>query len=327
MSKHRMARPARRRRVALRLGAASAGVVMVGTGWLAFAPSAGAVTGIQTGYWSALPAAPQVPTGGFEIGSNANGAHALAAIRFTLAPGEVAETLRLKVSQAQPASQVTISACPVAARSASWAPPSGGGPGALSEAPSADCTDGLVAAELSADGATLTVNLSAMSFDASTVDIVLQPNQVTPPVGGAPGEPTQVYPTFDASFQPMTADQISVSAGAVTTQAPPPATAGGGSTSGTEVAPAPAATPPVNLPPASTTDTGGAAPVVAPSEQPTNAALSAPAFVTKKRNLRALFGIGMLSSDVLFLLLWMQNRMPTDERPPLSIYDPPPLAS
>ena len=93
------------------------------------------------------------------------------------------------------------------------------------------------------------------------------------------------------------------------------------------MAPPPAQNPPVVLPPATTTDSGAAAPVIAPSAQPTNAAVSAPVFITKKRNLRLLFGIGMLSSDVLFLLLWMQHRLPTDVRPPLSIYDPPPLAS
>ena len=302
---------------------------MAGSCWLAFAPDAGAVSSIQTGYWSALPASPQVPTGGFEVGSNASGAHAEAAIRFTLAPGEVAETLTLKVNQAQPASQVAISACPVAARSASWTPPSGGGPGALSEAPAADCSGGLVTAKLSADGATVTVDLSAISFDASTVDILLQPNQVGTPGGGTvPGIPTESYPTFDASLQPVTADQIAVSAGAVTTQAPPPpASSSGGSTSGGSVAAPPPAAPPMNLPTGTTTDTGGSAPVIAPSAQPTNAAVSAPALLTKKRNLRLLFGIGMLSSDLLFVMLWMQHRMPTDERPPLSIYDPPPPAA
>lgn len=327
MSKHAKPKPLRRLRTALRLGAAGAAVVAAGAGWLAFAPSAAAVTAIQTGYWSTLPAGPQVPAGGFEIGSNASGAHALAAIRFTLAPGEVAETLTLQVAQAQPQDQVAISVCKVAARSASWTPPSGGGPGALSAAPTADCSGGLVTADLSGDGSKLTVNLSAMTFDESTVDIILQPNQVAPPVGGVPGEPSQVYPTFDASFKPVTADQIAVSGGSVTTEQPPPATGGSGTAGGGVVAPPPAANPPVVLPPATTTDTGGAAPVVAASPQPTNAAASAPVYLTKKRNLRLLFGIGMLSSDVLFLLLWMQHRLPTDVRPPLSIYDPPPIAA
>jgi len=325
MSKHAKPRSTRRYRFAARVGAALAGLCVIGTGWAAFAPEASAVSAIQTGYWSSLPAAPQVPSGGFEVGSNPSGAHAVAAIRFTLADGESVQTVTLKVAQAQPQNQVAIKACPIAARSASWAPPSGGGPGTLSDAPAFDCSGGVVTGTLSSDGTTMSFDLSLVHFEDNTVDIELTPNLVDAPVGGVPGVPSQSDATFDASFQPVTAEQIAVVSAPVSQQPPPAQPAG---TDGSvALAPPPAQNPPVVLPPATTTDSGAAAPVIAPSAQPTNAAVSAPVFVTKKRNLRLLFGIGMLSSDVLFLLLWMQHRLPTDVRPPLSIYDPPPLAS
>ena len=327
MSKHAKPRSIHGRRLAARIGAGLCGITLLGTVWAAFAPEASAVSAIQTGFWSSLPAAPQVPSGGFEVGSNPSGAHAVAAIRFTLADGEAVQTLTLKATQAQPPNQVAIKACPVAARSASWVPPSGGGPGALADAPAYDCSGGVITGTLSSDGNTMTFDLSLMSFEDSTVDLELSPNLVDAPVGGVPGIPSQTDATFDAAFQPVTADQITVVSAPESQQQPPPATSSGGDSPGGVAAPPPAVNPPVNLPPATTTDTTGSTPVIAPSAQPTNAALSAPTLITKKRNLRLLFGIGMLSSDVLFLLLWMQHRLPTDERPPLSIYDPPPLAS
>jgi hypothetical protein len=312
-------------RFAARAGAALAGLCVIGTGWAAFAPEASAVSAIQTGYWSSLPAAPQVPSGGFEVGSNPSGAHAVAAIRFTLADGEAVQTVTLKVAQAQPQNQVAIKACPVAARSASWAPPSGGGPGTLSDAPAFDCSGGVVTGTLSADGTTMSFDLSLVHFEENTVDIELSPNLVDAPVGGVPGVPSQGDATFDASFQPVTAEQIAVVSAPVT--APPPPSTDNSGAGGPAVAPAPAPAGPVNIPPATVTggDSTGPAPVVAPV-QPTNAAQALPALVTRKRNLRLLFALAMLSSDLLFGLLWLQNRMPDgDARPHLSIYDPPPL--
>jgi hypothetical protein len=318
----------RRRRSAARIGAGLAALTIAGTGWAAFAPEASAVTGIQTGYWSSLPAAPQVPSGGFEVGSNPSGAHAVAAIRFILAGGEAVQTVTLKVAQAQPQNQVAIKACPVAARSASWAVPSGGGPGALSDAPAFDCSGGVVTGTLASDGSTMTFDLSLVHFEGSTVDIVLSPNLVDPPVGGVPGLPSQSDATFDAAFQPVTAEQIAVVSAPVSA-APPPSSSGSSGTGTPAVAPAPAPVGSVDVPPATTTtgDSTGAAPVVAPV-QPTNAAQALPVLVTKKRNLRLLFALAMLSSDLLVGLLWLQSQQPAgDARPHLSIYDPPPVTS
>jgi hypothetical protein len=329
MSKHAKPRSMRGRRTAARMGAGLAALGLAGTGWAAFAPAASAVSSIQTGYWSSLPAAPQVPSGGFEVGSNPSGAHAVAAIRFTLAAGEAVQTVTLKVAQAQPQNQVAIKACPVAPRSASWAPPSGGGPGASSDAPAFDCSGGVVTGTLSSDGTTMSFDLSLMHFEDNTVDIELSPNLVDAPVGGVPGVPSQTDATFDASFQPVTAEQIAVVSSPGSE--PPPASAGDSSAGGPAVAPAPAPAPAgsINLPPATTTgDATGSAPVVAPV-QPSNAAQALPLLVTKKRNLRLLFALAMLSSDLLFGLLWLQTQMPqgADARPHLSIYDPPPVTT
>jgi len=323
------------RRAPLRVAALFGATLTAGAGVVAFAPTAAeAVSQIQTGYWSALPAAPQVPSGGFEVGSNPSGEQAVAAIRFELGPGESVQQLNLKVNYAQPASQVAIELCLVAAKSASWQPPSGGGPGALSAAPTPDCSSGVAGGTLSADGTTMTFDLSPMSLSGSTVDVLLQPSQSAGTVNSLPGAPSQSYPAFDSAFNPVTTAQIYVA-----TNPSQSSSSTGSSVSQPVAQPAPAtapssagggAAPPVALPPAST-DTGqatGPAPVVAPTQQPSNITNAAPvALVQKGRDWRLLFFVSMLSSDLLFLLLWYQHRQPAaDERPKLSIYDPPPAA-
>jgi hypothetical protein len=321
-----------RARTLARLGAGGCALVLCGAGWAAFAPTADAVTGIQTGYWSSLPATPQVPSNGLEIGSDASGPHALAALRFTLSDGESSPVLTLKVAQAQPQAQIVIEACAVATASANWATPPGGGPGAMTSAPAANCTGGLVTGVVAADGTTVTFDLSGIPAEGAVMDVVLQPGQVASPAAGTvPGAPDQIYPTFDAAFQPVVAGQIAVQAGPTTTTgAPPPAgTSSGG---GAYAAPPPASAPQpagqIALPPATSTDTNaGVAPVIA-SPQPTNVAATAPTYLTKKRNLRLLFGVALLSSDLLFALLWLERKLPgAQERPLISLYDPPPVPS
>ena len=314
-------------RTLARVGAGVCALVVCGAGWAAFAPTAGAVTGIQAGYWSSLPAAPQVPANGLEVGSNANGPYAVAALRFTLSDGESSPVLKLEVAQAQPQSQITIEACAVATASAGWAPPPGGGPGALASAPAANCTGGLVMGAVAADGSTITFDLSGIPAQESMVDVVLQPGQVPSPAAGTvPGAPDQVFPSFDAAFKPVDTSQITVQAGPTTTTGTVPSGGAGGAGAYTAPVPAPPATGQVSLPPPTTTDANaGVAPVIA-SPQPTNVAAAAPTFVTKKRNLRLLFAIALLSSDVLFGLLWLERKLPgPTDRPLISLYDPPPL--
>lgn len=320
-------------RLAARIGAGLCALVICGAGWAAFAPAAAAVSGIQTGYWSALPAAPQVPAGGLEVAANASGPQAVAAVKFTLADGESAPVLTLKVAQAQPQSQVVIEACQIPAAAGGWTPPAGGGPGALSSAPKPDCAGGLVSGALSADGATMTFDLTLMPSDGGIVDVLLQPSKVPSPAAGtAPGAPNDMYPDFDASFQPVEAAAIAVSGGGTSTSGSSTLGSGasGGTTGGggTVAAPGPVGQPVALPPPAAGVAGTGVAPVVA-SPQPTtsNAAAAAPALLMKKRNLRLLFAVALASSDILFLLVWLDRRLPGNDKPLISIYDPPPLAS
>lgn len=318
-------------RILARTGAGVCALVLCGAGWAAFAPAASAVTGIQSGYWSSAPAAPQVPAGGLEVSSNASGPQAVAAVKFSLADGETAPILTLKVAQAQPQSQVAIEACAVATESAGWATPPGGGPGAMASAPKPNCSDGLVAGALAPDGSTVTFDLTLMPTDGTTVDVLIQPSKVASPAAGtAPGAPNDMYPTFDAAFKPVDASAIAVTAGASSSSggSTPSGTSAGGGAAYQAPAPVPAGQPVALPPPATTTDgtAGGVAPVVA-SPQPSSVAAAAPALLTKSRNWRLLFAIAMASSDILFLLVWLDHRLPQTDKPLISIYDPPPLAS
>ena len=94
-------------RTIVRVTAASGLALVFSVPIAAWAPAANAVSGIQTGYWSALPAAPQVPAGGYEVGSNASGSAAVAAIRFSLGAGESVTKLALKVAHAEPTDHTT----------------------------------------------------------------------------------------------------------------------------------------------------------------------------------------------------------------------------
>ena len=321
-----------RARTAARLGAGLCGLVLCGTAWAAFAPAASAVAGVQSGYWSSLPATPEVPSGGLEVASNASGPQSVAAVKFTLASGETSPVLTLKVAQAQPQSQIAMEACAVAAESAGWTPPAGGGPGAMANAPKADCQNGLVAGSVAADGSTVTFDLSLMPADGGIVDVLIQPSQVPSPAAGTvPGAPDQIYPTYDAAFQPVDGGSIAVEGG-------PSSSSSGGSSSSSSAAAAPApaypapapAAAPVALPAPGTTtvNSGAVAPVVAPSPQPSNVAAALPAVPVKTKNLRLLFAVAMASSDILFLLLWLERKLPAaDDKPTISIYDPPPALS
>jgi hypothetical protein len=316
-------------RIFARVGAGACALVACATGWAAFAPAASAVTGVQSGYWSTLPAAPQVPAGGLEVASDANGPQAVAAVKFTLADGETAPVLTLKVAQAQPQSQLAIEACAVAAGSSGWTPPAGGGPGAMASAPKASCPGGLVAGAVAADGSTVTFDLSLMPADGGVVDVVLQPSLVPSPAAGtAPGAPDDVYPTYDAAFKPVDAGAIAVTAGPPSSSGSTSTAPSGASGSAALAYPAPApAAPPAALPGGSSTDAAApAVPPVVASPQSTNAAVAAPLAPLKKRNLRWLIAGTIASSDLLFLLLWLERKLPADDRPLISIYDPPPAS-
>jgi hypothetical protein len=334
------------RRVVVRVVGLAGLLLGLSAGLVGVAPTAGAVSGVQAGYWQQHPGVAQVPAGGFEVASDPTGTQAVAAIRFTLDSGESQPILHVKLSQVVPdTSQLALIACPVSKKSASWAPPSGAG--AWTDAPQPDCTGGTATGKLSDDKTTVTFDLSTMSFDGSTVDVLLSPDLVTSPVpsGVVDGVGGQAQPTFDAAFAPVTADQVEVSGGGSDSGSSGPLTGGGGPVSSG------ASTPPATSGGAQPSYGGlgtalpsgsgvaalpapgaASAPLVASSpqpqavqqQQPVAAAGGAPA--RQGRNLRLLFAVAMLSADLLFGLLWLQRKHDNDPnvRPLISIYDPPP---
>src|SRR4051794_34144206 len=87
-------RAERRIRLARRLGIAAGAVVLV-VSMVAGGGQAGAVSGVESGYWvvaqtagGQLPAPPNVPAGGMWVSSNTAIALAVSAIRLTLDTGE-----------------------------------------------------------------------------------------------------------------------------------------------------------------------------------------------------------------------------------------------
>ena len=57
-----------------------------------------------------------MPANGLDVAADANGPQAVSAVKFTLADGETAPILTLKVAQAQPQSQVVVEACAIATK-------------------------------------------------------------------------------------------------------------------------------------------------------------------------------------------------------------------
>ena len=218
---------------------AAAAVALLAGGSAAVVPAATAfgVTKVESAYWwQGAPAAPpQVPAGGLYVASAATGPQAVSAVRVPLAEGEAPSLLTLKVAQvdandAQGASQVadaSVVACPA---KGTWKDP--GGPGAMSDAPTADCAKGSVAGMLSADQKTMTFDLTVFSAQG-TLDLVLAPADVAAPTqgSGVPGAPTTVYPSFDIAFDKVTPEAVQTSGGtAPDSSGGAPAPAGGDST-------------------------------------------------------------------------------------------------
>lgn len=310
----------------------------------------------QSGYWSQIPAGPQVPSGGTEVASDATGPTAVSAYRFTLPDGESAKVLTMKVAGAEPASQVALLACPVSAASSGWQPPSGAGN--YADAPAADCSRGSVAGKLATDDSTVTFDLSKLKFADSTVDVRVQPNSAASPVPAAlgPGSGSS-YPTFEVDFQPVTAASLSTSG---TATAAPAASSGAPAGLG-QSAPAPSsAGSPVpssaavpsssSLSAALPSTAGGSGPAsfAAGSGGPSLASPSnnsaLPSLQHSPRSLstgpsdtgaagtkspwrwRSEYALGFVLID-LIAVMWYQQRndRTADDRKPLSIYDPPPV--
>ncbi len=213
---------------------------------LAAGPAQASVSGsLSSGYWwqsqpagSPLPPPPQVPSGGLWVSSNASGDQSISAIRFTVPAGQSPVTLTLHVHEAQPAAQVDVVACTT---TSNWAP-TGSSPGAWTSRPQADCSAGQTTGTLSPDGSTLSFDLAALVNPSSSsggagsdtlVDLVLEPGQVPSSVPSAvPGSPGNSSPTFDATFEPVTPDQVQLSGQPTAASNPSAPTSGATSTSG-----------------------------------------------------------------------------------------------
>ncbi|GAC1381940.1 MAG: hypothetical protein NVSMB4_10390 [Acidimicrobiales bacterium] len=210
--------------------------------------AAGAVTRVERAYFftgqqsgGILPPPANVPPKGMWVRSTAAGTQASSAIRFVLAAGETSPTLKLTVHQMAGTPQVV--ACPT---TSTWRQ---GDAQPISAAPRSDCSKGPSVGGLSADGKTVTFDLSNIDTSSGRVDLALIPAPPTDASGGAVAGAPAVNPQFDITFEPLTAGSV------VTAQTAAPAVPADGSAaqdssgsasapSSGEVTPAPSASSP-----------------------------------------------------------------------------------
>jgi len=305
------------------------------------AADSGPVQSIVTGSWwqgqqagGVVPAPPNVPPKGLWVESQTSGATAVSALRFTLV-GATAPMLHLVVKSAQPASQVSITACPT---KSDWKAATAG---PWSAKPSADCSQVHAAGQLSADGTTMTFDLASFPIDqAGNIDVLFQPGDINAPVAAPPVGATAPAPTFDATFQPVEASQVVVTPSS-------PAPAGDAATQSDSLSsPAPAFSAPGNVdaplsapigsgvsqgftPPATSPSQPSSAPLAAPSP-PARVALGAspkpsrPASSkTKGLTRRERLLIATLVLDFAFYAMYQGYLSPSSGSHRLTIYDDP----
>ena len=189
-----------------------------------------AVSNVVSGVWWAaqqngapdVPAPAQVPAGGLWVSSTAAGTIAESAVRFTVGPDDRQPILTLPVAMlttppktAAPVDvDVHVLAC---AADASWSPPPSGSFGPLSDAPKANCDKGQVLGALTSDGKGIEFDLGQFVTSSNrVVSVLVMPQQTPAPVPAAPvalpaaPPPVLVSPTFDVTFNPVTASAIEV---------------------------------------------------------------------------------------------------------------------
>lgn len=305
------------------------------------AAASGSVQSIVTGSWwqgqqagGVVPPPPNVPPKGLWVESQTSGATAVSALRFTLV-GATAPMLHLVVKSAQPASQVSILACPT---KSDWKPATAG---PWSAKPSADCSQVHAAGQLSPDGTTMTFDLSPFPIDqAGNIDVLFQPGDSNVPVAAPPVGAAAPAPTFDATFQPVEAAQI-----VVTPSSPAPAS-DASTQSDSLASPAPAFSTPANVdaplsapigsgvaegftPPPTSPSLPSSAPIAAPSP-PASIALGASAkpsrpasSKTKGLTRRERLLIATLVLDFAFYAMYQGYLSPSGLSHRLTIYDDP----
>ena len=184
------------RRVLVVIGLAGAAVTVVASPAPAQAPD-------QQGWWWLAGAAgitpPGVPEDGLYVAGNPSGAQGVSAVRFTLAGGGSAGTLRLDLAGSSSGTPV-VGLCRVAA---SWKPVQGG---SLGDAPTCAQGSPTVAGQPSTDGQSITFAVAELAADG-VLDVAVVPG------AGA---------TFSAAFRKPAADALT--AAGASSVADPPAT-------------------------------------------------------------------------------------------------------
>ena len=147
------------------------------------------------------PAPPTVPAGGLLVAGAADGAKAIAAVRFTLADGEANPTLTLKVAENgdQGGNAAVLGAC---VAGSAWGGGENGGP--WESKPNAACSSGSVQGIRSEDGTSWTFGLAPLVV-AGEINVVITPGTVAPdaPVGS----------TFSLAFAPPTTAALTTTPG------------------------------------------------------------------------------------------------------------------
>lgn len=297
-------------------------VLLALVGALSAVPSAAAATPVSalaTGSWWAdqlpggvLPPPPTVPARGLWVSSAATGPQAVSAVRFHLEGGR-APVLHLAVHDAQPAAAVAIVACPVRAAAAGWKPESAG---PWADRPAADCS---TRAPVVVGGTSATVDLSGLATPQDVLNVVLEP---------APGAST-----FDATFEPVQAADVTVLApqqASTAPAAPQPAPASAPVVPPDVVtAPAPVAAqdalPLMSAPVAEVTAPAAAPPPAAPPAPAPRAATASPAAAlpaTHGLSRRTRWLLAMIVLDLAILASWQGWLDPGRRGRRVTLYDP-----
>lgn len=286
-------------------------------------PAAFAVDGVESGWWSrgnggGVPPPPGAPADGLQVAADPVGPSAVAAVRFTLAPGEANPVLALTLDAADNPTAATLTACRAKAH---WTVAQAG---PWSSRPDYDCGAGVVAGAVSADQKTATFDLRPLVDDGGVVDVVLftQPGAAPSGVPATPVSPGVVNFTF-----------AKVTSGAVRVDG----TGGGdgGATAADPVAPpldAGALTPSFDIPsvtpapsvdlglPAVATPTPTPTPTTAPARVAAPSAIAAPAFepasiVRDDRRTRLLSAFVFADLALWWYWITFRRSQPADVRP------------
>jgi hypothetical protein len=281
---------------------------------------ASAVDAVDSGWWSrgnggGVPPPPGAPADGLQVAADPVGPSAVAAVRFTLAPGEANPVLALTVATAGNPTSATLTACRAKAR---WTAAQAG---PWSSRPDYDCGAGVVAGAVPADQKTATFDLGPLVDDRGVVDVVLFTQPGAPP-SGVPATPVSPG-VVNFTFAKVTAAAVQVDGtggdDTATGSVAPPLDVG-------EVAPSfdlPSVTPAPSVDlalPAVAPPTPAPTPASAPARVTAPTAIATPAFapasiVRDDRRTRLL--CAFVFADIALWWYWVTFRRPqaADVRP------------